>query len=176
MGRGTGASLEFTDFREYVAGDDLRHLDWRSYARTDALHVRLFRDEVAPHLDVVLDLSASMASTPGKERAARGLADALAELAARSGSRARRLAAGGPPIGEDAAPPMTGRGTPSLLPRAPLRPRGLRAVVSDFLVADDPVPRLRELAAGAAHLYVVHLLDPWELDPDLEGATTLVDV
>ena len=60
MGRGTGASLEFTDFRDYVAGDDLRHVDWRAYARTDGLKVRLFRDEVAPHLDLVLDVSASI--------------------------------------------------------------------------------------------------------------------
>jgi uncharacterized protein (DUF58 family) len=176
MGRGTGSSLEFTDFREYVMGDDLRHVDWRSYARTDALHVRLFRDEVAPHLDVVLDVSGSMASTPEKEQAARDLFDAFAELAARSGSKARRFAAGGLPLDDDAKPTMDGPGSPSLVPRAPLKPRGLRAVISDFLVPDDPVPRIRALAAGASHLYVVQLLDPWEATPTLEGATTLVDV
>jgi hypothetical protein len=38
------------------------------------------------------------------------------------------------------------------------------------------VARLRALAAGAAHLYVVHLLDPWEASPSVEGATTLIDV
>ena len=65
MGRGTGASLEFTDFRDYVAGDDLRHVDWRAYARTDGLKVRLFRDEVAPHLDLVLDVSTVAATTAG---------------------------------------------------------------------------------------------------------------
>jgi uncharacterized protein (DUF58 family) len=177
LGRGTGASLEFTEYREYVAGDDLRHLDWRAYARTDALHVRLFREEVAPHLDVVLDASGSMASTPAKDRAARDLCDALAHLAERSGSRARRFVAGGPPIEDDVpAPPFAGRGGPSLVPLAPLRSRALRAVVSDFLVPDDPVPRLRALAAGAAHLTVVQVLDPWEAAPDPEGAVTLEDV
>lgn len=175
MGRGTGASLEFTDFRDYVVGDDLRHVDWRAYARTDALKVRLFREEVAPHLDVVVDLSGSMAATPGKAGATADLADAFVELAACSGSKARAFAAGGGAFEPGHAPAPAGPGPAALAPRRPLRPRGLRVVVSDFLVRDDPAPRLRALAAGGAHLYVVQLLDPWELEPDLEGATTLVD-
>jgi uncharacterized protein (DUF58 family) len=176
LGRGTGASLEFTEFRPYVPGDDLRHLDWRAYARTDALHVRLYREEVAPHLDVVVDATASMATTEAKARAARDLADAFAALAVRTGSRARRLVAGGRALDdEEDLPSFAGADPGALLPRAPLRPRGQRAVVSDFLVRDDPAPRLRALAAGASHLTVVQVLDPWELAPDPEGATTLVD-
>lgn len=175
MGRGTGASLEFTEFRDYVPGDDLRHVDWRAYARTDALKVRLFRDEVAPHLDVVLDASASLAVTPEKARAALDLVAALEALAAGSGARARVLACDGGRL-DDAGPvAFSGGDRGTWLPREPLRPRALRAIVSDFLVADDPAPRLRALAAGAAHVYVVQLLDPWELAPDLSGPTTLVD-
>jgi hypothetical protein len=159
LGRGTGSAIEFTEFRDYVPGDDLRHVDWRAYARTDALKVRLFRDEVAPHLDVVVDGSASMSVTPAKARATADLAEALRTLGERSGARPRTL--------ETAAS--------DLRPTVPLRPRGLRAVVSDFLVDHDPVPALRALATGAAHLYVVQVLDPWELQPDEEGARTLVD-
>ena len=96
-------------------------------------------------------------------------------LATRSGSRARAFAAGGDPLPTERPAPLVGPGAGDLLPRAALRLRGLRVVVSDFLVPEDPVPRLRAVAAGGAHLYVVHLLDPWELDPDLEGTTTLVD-
>jgi uncharacterized protein (DUF58 family) len=182
LGRGTGSSLEFTDFRDYVPGDDLRHVDWRAYARTDAIHVRLFREEVAPHLDVVLDVSASMGVTDAKARAARDLAESFRAWAADGGARARCLAAGGDeiPDGESARfaarAPAEGAGRPGLLPTRPLRPRALRAVVSDFLWAHDPAPDLRRLAAGAAHLYVVQLLDPWEADPSPEGARTLVDV
>ncbi len=176
MGQGTGSSLEFTDFRPYVPGDDVRHVDWRAYARTDALHVRLFREEVAPYVDVVVDTSASMAVTPLKARAAVDLADAFEELAARSGSKARRYAAGGLRLGDGEALSLKGGDPGGLLPRSALVPRSLRVVISDFLVPEDPAPRLRALAAGGAHLYVVHLLDPWEADPSLEGTATLVDV
>src|SRR5690606_31412307 len=68
-GRGIGSSIEFEDWRDYQPGDDLRHVDWRGYARTDVLKVRLYREEVAPVLDVVLDVSRSMAVTPRKARA-----------------------------------------------------------------------------------------------------------
>ena len=64
LGKGTGASLEFMDFREYLPGDDLRHVDWRAYARTDQLKIRLHREEVTHAIEIVADLSASMAVTP----------------------------------------------------------------------------------------------------------------
>src|SRR3954463_16259934 len=61
MGPRAGSSLEFKDHRPYEPGDDLRHIDWSAYARSDQLSVKLFREEVTPHLDVVLDGSRSMA-------------------------------------------------------------------------------------------------------------------
>src|SRR4249920_2976779 len=55
-----GSSLEFQDHRDYQPGDDLRHIDWNVYARTDQLTLKLYREEVTPHLDVLLDTSRSM--------------------------------------------------------------------------------------------------------------------
>ena len=63
----------------------------------------------------------------------------------------------------------------ALLPLAALKPRSLRFLLSDFLFAADPAPELRRLAAGAAHVVVVQLLDPWELDPRADGPLTVVD-
>ena len=181
IGRGTGASLEFMDFRDYVPGDDLRHVDWRSYARTEQYKVRLFREEVSPAAEVIADLSPSMAVTEAKERALRDLIEAFAHWIARGGGHPRRLAAGGVrfedgervPIGGDAASPVAA--ATSLLPLEPLRPRSVRVLVSDFLVEHDSGPDLRRLASGAAELVVVQLLDPWELQPALEGPTALLD-
>src|SRR5580692_9332876 len=61
MGSRAGSSLEFRDYRNYEPGDDLRHIDWNAYARTDQLNVKLFREEVTPHLDLLIDGSKSMA-------------------------------------------------------------------------------------------------------------------
>src|SRR2546425_3232028 len=69
LGSGTGSSLEFQDYRQYAPGDDLRHVDWAAYARSDVLTVRLYREEVAPRIDLVLDVSRSMAVTDQKLRA-----------------------------------------------------------------------------------------------------------
>ena len=63
LGSGTGSSLEFQEYRPYTPGDDLRHVDWAAYARSETLAVRLYRQEVAPRIDLVLDVSKSMAVT-----------------------------------------------------------------------------------------------------------------
>src|SRR5512132_3749660 len=69
LGSGTGSSLEFQDYRPYAAGDDLRHVDWAAYARSELLAVRLYREEVVPRIDLVLDSSRSMAVSGQKFRA-----------------------------------------------------------------------------------------------------------
>lgn len=175
-GRGTGSSLELADFREYVPGDDPRHIDWRGFARTDKLHVRLFRAEVTPHLDVVVDRSPSMGSTATKERALRDLGAAFRSFGARAGCTVRTLAAGGDEIQDLETCALDPAAGLDLVPRA-RRPRaGLTVVISDFLVEGSPVPWVRRLAAESAHLWVVQLLDPWELDPSADGPHTFVDV
>ena len=60
LGHRPGSSLEFMDHRDYQPGDDLRRIDWSAYARTDRLTVKLYREEVSPHLDIMLDGSRSM--------------------------------------------------------------------------------------------------------------------
>jgi len=55
-----GASLEFADYREYAAGDDLRYVDWKAYARLDRLFVKLFVAEEDLGIHLLLDASESM--------------------------------------------------------------------------------------------------------------------
>src|SRR5687768_6261542 len=66
MGRGTGSSLDFQDHRAYAPGDDPRHINWQAYARTGPYSMKLFREEVRPLIDIVLDVSPSMLFTPEK--------------------------------------------------------------------------------------------------------------
>jgi uncharacterized protein (DUF58 family) len=62
-----GTSLEFSDYRRYAPGDDLRYLDWGIYARTDRLYIKVFREEVDLFAYIFIDASASM-TFPSREQ------------------------------------------------------------------------------------------------------------
>jgi uncharacterized protein (DUF58 family) len=189
MGRGVGSSLEFQEYREYLPGDDLRHLDWAAYARTDALMVRLYREEISPRTEIYLDASRSMATGEGaKARVARQLAALFLQLAARLGARPQlylladdRPLRGGSLDTLDWLPqlPLTGVTPLSELLAAgllPLHPQSVRIVISDFLFPHDPEPVIRQLAAGAGALWIIQLLSAWEADPTELGGRKLIDV
>src|ERR1700710_1581770 len=55
-----GFSVEFSEHREYVAGDELRHLDWQAYARSDRYYIKLYEQETNLRATLVIDTSASM--------------------------------------------------------------------------------------------------------------------
>src|SRR5580692_8431617 len=73
-----GQSVEFADFRSYVPGDDLRFVDWNTYARLDRLFLKLFLEEEDLHFYCLIDASESMNfGTPSKLEFAKRLAAAL---------------------------------------------------------------------------------------------------
>lgn len=92
-----GAGEEFTRHRSYQQGDDVRHIDWRLFARTDRLYVKEFREDSNLQAFLLLDTSSSMGfgSEPSKLRYASYLAAALAHLMLRAGD-AVGLATTGP--------------------------------------------------------------------------------
>ena len=71
-----GSSAEFSDFREYIPGDDIRRIDWNVYARLDKPYVREYMEEREAAVNIFLDLSGSMAFW-GKDRLAMQLAGAM---------------------------------------------------------------------------------------------------
>lgn len=186
-GAGLGASLDFQDFRAYFPGDDVRHVDWSIYARSDALVVRLYREEVSPDAEIVLDCSRSMASTDAKAGFGLGMVRLFLALARKERGSASVVLAGDVPERLPAAE-VEGRLAPGVfagaapLPEAlapgavALRRRAVRVVVSDFLFPHDAAGLVARLARGAAALFVVQVLDSTELDPDWAGGTLLIDV
>lgn len=62
-----GQAVEFADFREYVLGDDLRHIDWNLYARFEKFFIKQFIDERQMKTQIYIDTSASMAKTDNKK-------------------------------------------------------------------------------------------------------------
>jgi len=80
-GKRRGRSVEFDDYREYVPGDDLRHIDWNVLARLDKFFIKLFQEEEDLSLDLLVDCSPSMhAGDPSKLLFAARLACALGYL------------------------------------------------------------------------------------------------
>src|SRR5579864_5568446 len=60
-----GFSQEFAEYRAYTPGDDLRHVDWNVFARTEKAFLKRYRGETNSQLTMMLDTSASMAYTSG---------------------------------------------------------------------------------------------------------------
>src|ERR1051326_2251357 len=62
----TGFSTEFAEYRQYMPGDDLRHLDWRLLGRTDRYFIKKYRGDTNSQCHILVDASASMRYTTGK--------------------------------------------------------------------------------------------------------------
>jgi uncharacterized protein (DUF58 family) len=78
LSRKFGVGQEFADYRPYAAGDDYRHIDWATYARREALVVKLFAEEQELPIYIVLDASRSMGcGNPEKLLFAKKVAAAL---------------------------------------------------------------------------------------------------
>ena len=86
-----GGGIEFEESRPYVAGDDVRYLDWNAFARTGELFVKRFREERDEMVLLAIDVSASMRfGTTGRNKAATA-AHAAALIAAAAGRTGDRL-------------------------------------------------------------------------------------
>lgn len=180
----SGSSLEFRDHRAYEPGDDLRHIDWSAYARTDQLTIKLFREEVAPILDVLIDSSRSM-DLEGSEKA--GAAVALASFfvtaAMRSGfthlawllgEKVRQLPNGNrPPVQWDGLLFDHRGGPPGAMP--PFRPGGIRVLISDLLWLGDPLALMRPFAERSAVCVVINLLARADVEPPIGESVRMVD-
>jgi uncharacterized protein (DUF58 family) len=188
LGRQAGTSIDFQEHRDYQPGDDLRRIDWNIFARSDRLAVKLYREEVIPHLDLVLDGSRSMAlENTGKAQALCRLAAALA-VAAENSSCTHSVwfgREGFHRLANDRNLPSTWDGLAfegsrsleedlHLMPPG-LRRMGLRVLISDLLWVGDPLPVLRRLAEQAAELLVVQLLAQADIDPPGRGSYRLAD-
>ena len=188
MGKRPGSSLEFIDHREYQPGDDLRRIDWGGFARSDKLTVKLYRDEVSPHLDVVIDGSCSMAlENSPKAQATLGLAAVFATAAANVGySHSAWVAGDGyrqvnngtdrPSVWDGIDFVHRGDLSTSFAKLPPSwRPFGLRVLLSDLLWPGDALAALSHLAERATAVIVVQVLAEIDVNPMERGNIRLVD-
>jgi len=184
LSRGTGSSIEFADHRVYSPGDDVRHLDWRAFARTGELTVKLYRQELLPRLDLLYDASASMAVTDEKAALALDLASFFAGIAKRQGFAVRLIELGDAPrVRELDEFRAIGCAFGGRLPLAHtlepamalLRPGTLRILLGDFLSPCDPAQLVRGLAARAGGLALFQVLAEQDAEPPVGAAFRLQD-
>ena len=189
-----GTSVEFSDFREYAMGDDLRRVDWNAYGRFDKLFVKLFMEEQEAHLHLIVDGSASMGfGTPSKWDTAVKLAEALGYLALSGGDMLTLSVLQGDRA--VSTTPLSGRrsyvkaegflqgfrpeGETNLSAATRQIPfgagRGISIVLSDFLSPEGYETALQFLAYRKQETIALQVMSREEHDPSLEDAVLLVD-
>jgi uncharacterized protein (DUF58 family) len=195
-----GFSQEFTEYRAYVPGDDLRHIDWNLFARTERCYLKRYRGETNTQLTVLLDASNSMQYTSGppmKMDYARYIAASLFYLAIRNQRDAAGLIVFDDQVREyirpSTRPGQLARlfaGLERAEPRAQtdfakpfdhfqnfLHRRGIVIVISDFYEQPETiVHNIEPLHFHGNEVVLFHILDPQEIRPALKSSAILVDL
>jgi uncharacterized protein (DUF58 family) len=190
-----GSGLEFADYRQYVAGDDFRYLDWKAYLRLNRLILRLFEEEEDLPIYVFVDASQSMTyGNPSKLDYGRRVAAALCYIGLANLDRVHVVAYGNGVLGE--LSPQRGKGrifrvfkfleeiTPGGETNAresfktyctETRRRGLAVVISDFFDSSGFQSGLDILRHFKHDIFVLHIASHEEVEPALKGELVLVD-
>ncbi len=188
-GGGTGSSMDFQDHRAYSPGDDPRHINWQAYARTGSYTMKLFREEVRPVVDLILDASESMFFDEMKAKRVAEIFYLISESSQVAGAALALHAVRGdatltldPSALRNHRWLETARALPATDPaivpdltRLPLRANAIRVFLSDLLFPADPEPILRHL--GQRHGTVI-LFSPYlesEAHPVWSGNYEFVD-
>lgn len=187
FGNRTGQSLEFVEHREYQPGDDIRHLDWSAAARSDKLAIKLFREEITPHIDIFIDLSASMATYSSKTNALTALVAILNKASVNSAFSCdnwlvkdicRRVEPASLPIEKwpDFIADYKGNTGNTLGDFPPkLRNGAVRLIISDLFWNQEPVRILSKLSDGAAATVVIQMVAQNDITPDIYGNMRVID-
>ena len=194
-----GSSVEFSEYRKYVPGDDLRRLDWRAYGRSDRFFIKEFEADTNLRCCLVLDTSGSMGFGSGgvtKLEYARRIAATLGHLALQQGDAvglscvARGLVRNVPPrrnpahlmtvfdVLEQTRPQGETRLVPVLHELAEtVRQRALVVIVSDFFVEPEELRGCFQHLRFRKHdVAAFHLLDPRELNFDFRRPMRFLDM
>ncbi|MGO9913497.1 MAG: DUF58 domain-containing protein [Isosphaeraceae bacterium] len=194
-----GFSVEFASHREYLPGDDLRHLNWKLYARNDKLYIKQYDAETNLDCHLVVDLSTSMETKSlgiSKRRYATMLAAAVAHLAL-----AQRDAVGITLFADRVLAHVKPRAKANQLDeilatlvrcpgRTPARSAGVLHEVAELMprrglvvLVSDLFFETEEVFSGLDHfrfhghdLVVFHVLDPLEYRMPLEGQVRFRDL
>lgn len=194
-----GFSVEFTEYRHYVPGDDLRHMDWRLFGRTDRSYIKKFQDETNLRCFILADLSPSMNfGTRGfsKSEYARTLAATLAYFLHTQGdavglmtfddhlrdyfpakhrkSHLRQMIMA---LERESTARSTSIDEPLQRALELVRRKSLFIIISDFLTPAKTLEEKLPLLAAHGHEGVLfHVVDPGEAQLDVSQAALYEDI
>jgi uncharacterized protein (DUF58 family) len=195
-----GSSVEFTDYKEYVPGDDVNRIDWRAYGRSRRLFVRQYEAETNMVIYLLVDMSASMryagTGRQPKYLLAAKIAAALAYLMIHQGDKAalglfaEQLLHFLPPGGTrnhmhnlvtvlESVEPASTTGLPRALQEANAlcRKRGRLVILSDFWTDSEAfLEALGQFLHRKFEILLLHVLDPDELDLPPANAARFEDM
>jgi uncharacterized protein (DUF58 family) len=192
-----GASIDFAEHRGYVAGDDIRRVDWRLYARTDRYYVKQYDADTNTNFTILFDVSRSMSfASRGVSKLEYGsfLAACLAYLAHRQRDRVGAITFDAdivtyvPPSAKHfnvvlhtldrAKAERPGHLTAPLQKMAEhFKRRGILLLISDFYDEPDAIlEAIKPLRFLGNDLIVFHVLDPQEIDFAYDDASSYEDL
>jgi uncharacterized protein (DUF58 family) len=194
-----GFSAEFSEYRPYIVGDDLRYLDWRLYARSDRFYIKRFEDETNRRCHLVVDASRSMGYTSlayTKSDYARTLAATLAYYLTLQRDSVGLLTFDEGVVDYVASRyrpghlrhlltclerPLSGSGTDLNVPLERIativKKRGLLVIISDLLAPLEGLKKnLGYLRARGHEMLLLRVLDPAEVEFPLQDASVVRDL
>ena len=192
-----GASIDFAEHRQYVAGDDIRRVDWKLWARTDRYYVKQYEADTNTNFTILFDISRSMKFTSGgvsKLEYGSFLGACLGYLATRQRDRVgiitfdEDIVTHVPPSAkhfdmvlhtlDQAKAERPGHLTAPLHKMAEhFKRRGIVLLISDFY--DEPeaiLDAIKPLKFLGNDLIVFHVLDPQEITFDYQDASAFEDL
>ena len=194
--RSYGNTVEFADFREYFAGDDIRRIDWNVYARFEKYFIKLFTDERQMHNQIYIDCSASMAcGKPEKAAAALRVAAAFGYLSVASMDRVSYKLMKETTL-EDIGFKITNKDSfyraaqvledvefegdldlekAIVGAEAPGHDDGLTIIISDFMTESNWKKAIDFLLYHRREVMLIQVMSPDELYPDFDGRVHMMD-
>lgn len=188
-----GISFEFSDFKQYIAGDDIRHIDWNSYAHTDRVYIKRYNEERQATINIFLDLSKSMYYYD-KGYSAKLIAASIAYIALKDSDRVCIFVCNQnlelnkiytdnknlfiniisflDDIDYDGNTMLTK--TISKLSNTEIH-RGISFILSDFFSEDGYKAAIKSLKYKKQQIIAIHILSKYEIFPENEGNIKFID-
>ncbi len=189
-----GSSLEFSDFREYTLGDDIRRIDWNSYARFDKLFMKIFEEEKQADINIFIDISNSMSEEFEKSVFSKQIALSIAYIALKNTDRVNIFTFGDgvsykklkvSSISKfyeivDFLDNADNNGTTYILKSVKeaskdIKGKGIAYVISDFFSDDGYAEALGYMLYKKQEISCIHTLSKMDTEPEMYGNVRLID-